>query len=148
MIFWSDIDGTVGDDQHRKHYVEGDKPDFDTYHEQAVKDNPHDYIMRFLRSASAHGHAVVFVTERPEKFRETTQKWLEIHMRGSGFTLMMRPDNEFMPSTELKIGWLTGARLGGAEPSMVIEDNDATLRAFQREGVLTVDAKLHYKKGQ
>ena len=73
-----DIDGTLADIEHRRHFVEGKKKDFDTFNAAMVDDTPntpivdllHMYLSRFEPTQ------VIFCTGRMEQYREVTRNFL------------------------------------------------------------------------
>jgi len=89
-----DIDGTIALKGDRAPYgfdkVEEDKPN------EAIID-----IICSLTSGFANMTGLIFVTGRPEACKESTTRWLSLHVDYSPI-LFMRPDGDNTPDDELK----------------------------------------------
>lgn len=100
-----DIDGTISDCRHRQHLAaQGAWDEFHlTMHEDAVIETTVEIIDELLCSDEIH---LIFMTGRPDEYRETTEKWLlDICQYGLGehySALLMRPNNDFRRDFELK----------------------------------------------
>ena len=97
-----DIDGTLADIEHRRHFVTGKKKDFDAFNAAMINDTPNQPIVELLWMCEAAERQIIFCTGRMEQFREVTRNFLlDIHYLGSTsllgtkrwHSLMMRPDN-------------------------------------------------------
>ena len=78
-----DIDGTLADIEHRRHFVEGKKKDFDAFNAAMVNDTPNEPIVDLLHMclgrfdmAGAGATQVIFCTGRMEQYREVTRSFL------------------------------------------------------------------------
>ena len=74
-----DVDGTLLDIEHRRHFVSNGNKDWESFlsPEQMVKDRPnHDVVQTALALQSA-GHELVVVSARNERHREVTQNQLD-----------------------------------------------------------------------
>jgi hypothetical protein len=120
-----DIDGCIADHRHRLHYVDLQayvdkthvgkdkfdhnsidwswKKDYDSFYAAMGEDGVNEYINELITAMFWHncgnsddGTSILFVTGRPEKYRELTEKWLsQTSLRwniGQGVRLFMRPD--------------------------------------------------------
>jgi major membrane immunogen (membrane-anchored lipoprotein) len=97
-----DIDGTVADGTHRQGHLEGDKKDWKTYFSLMHDDLPRfDVYQDAMDEAVAEGGELVFVSARPEDYREETEAWLKKHGMDH-FHLIMRPKGNKRPDTEVK----------------------------------------------
>lgn len=94
-----DLDGTACDEEHRVHHGR-DHQDWDAYFSKLDIDEPYEDVRWLLEKSQ--GKHVLFVTCRPEKYRDATVKWLRKY--GILFTdLLMRPDGDETPSQRLKL---------------------------------------------
>ncbi len=114
-----DLDGTLCDHSHRLHYIgkstyhryngkliewigeySGQKPDYESFYAAMSEDGVNEWCseiiqsMRFRFGEKNKEVDVIFVTERPEKYRNLTIKWFVNKFQAlSQFTgLFMRPD--------------------------------------------------------
>ena len=73
-----DIDGTLADVEHRRHFVDGSmgKKDFNKFYEAMGDDGVHADIAELLFMYQEKGYKIIICTGRPEQYREITEKWL------------------------------------------------------------------------
>ena len=74
-----DIDGTIADNSHRQHYLLG-KKDWKNFFLAIDKDKPILKILKKIECLYQDGFQIIFVTGRPEEYRELTQKWLKKYL--------------------------------------------------------------------
>jgi len=91
-IILCDIDGTVANNDHRQHFLE-DKKDWDGFFEALDKDEPIYPIINKVIAENKSGREVIFLTGRPERYRETTKIWLEKYFDFK-LNILMRKDND------------------------------------------------------
>ena len=71
-----DIDGTIADNNHRQHFLEG-KKDWEAFFSSADQDKPIKNIIQEIISLQKKDHEIIFVSGRPSLYRTLTKKWLE-----------------------------------------------------------------------
>ena len=74
-IILCDIDGTVANNDHRQHFLEG-KKDWDGFFDALDKDKPISLIINKIIRENESGKNIIFLTGRPERYRKTTRDWL------------------------------------------------------------------------
>ena len=106
-----DIDGTIADGSHRVHYITPDydmlshkilsvdnldkfAPDWDSFYKESINDKPIPDMVNLLRRIEGTGAQILFVTGRPEKYKEQTEEWL-IKYVTANFELYMRKPNDY-----------------------------------------------------
>lgn len=130
MATWVfDIDGTLGNFDHRRHYVQRlrthadgnstyemrEDPDWKTFlsPEEVLKDRPIPEAQEALRRIRDFGGRFAFFTGRTEsKLRATTEEWLRRHYIREGEILrlwMRTPEYEGRPPGEFKSAVMHGA---------------------------------------
>ena len=74
-----DIDGTLADNEHRMHHLDG-KKEWDAFFSKQHLDEPYQPVIDVLHALANDrpGDAVIIVTARDERFREETLEWLKI----------------------------------------------------------------------
>ena len=90
-IILCDIDGTVANNDHRQHYLEG-KKDWDGFFSELVNDLPIYEIIDQIINEHNNGKEIVFLTGRPDRYRMSTQTWLQKYF-DFPLKVVMRPDN-------------------------------------------------------
>jgi len=130
-----DIDHTLSDAFWRDQMLIGDHTtDWDAYHEASKDDKPLVMLRDIINGLVTYD--VVVITGRSEKYRKLTLEWLVKHDFKVD-ELLMRPDNDFTPSPELKIK-LAQNRLGdnlSEHVAFIIENRLDVIQAFLDKGV-------------
>lgn len=140
-----DIDGCISDDRPRRDLLpknEGAKNgDYDEYHCYLYRDSTlneavlHNAI-RLQREK--RGVEIVFITARPAKFESQTRSWFGAHFGAFDYDLWMRPDENFMPSPELKLWLIDQAQIPLKEIRAAYDDRTDVLVAYDKAGITGV----------
>lgn len=130
-----DIDGTLADVEHRRHFVQGEKKDFTAFYEAMDDDTPMIPIIGLVNMYRMNGWPILLCTGRPERYRERTEKWLKdkgvIH---DG--LYMRPGGEeYTPDFMVKTIMLLQIRDEGYSPEIAIDDRNQVVDMWRSEGL-------------
>ena len=72
-----DIDGTIADNSHRKHFVEQKPKDWKAYNALMHLDTPIIDIIDLMWVLKDAGDTIILCTGREEVYRPTTSMWLE-----------------------------------------------------------------------
>lgn len=99
-IVLCDIDGTVANNDHRQHFLEG-KKDWDGFFSELVNDLPIQIIIDKVTQEQTNGKSIVFITGRPERYRYSTTLWLKEYFDFE-FQLLMRKDNDQRHKIQIK----------------------------------------------
>ena len=75
-IILRDIDGTIANNDHRQHFLEG-KKDWDGFFLELINYEPIFPIINKVIEEYKAGKDIVFLTGRPEKYRYSTSLWLK-----------------------------------------------------------------------
>jgi len=129
MNYIFDIDGTLMNIDHRRHYVEGDKKDWKSFVDNIKHDTPNYHLIEIMRALSTSKNMYIFDTQFYFLTgRNEAQRWETVdqlknqcglnddvisemfcqkndYMRILGFweeILLMRPDGDYRPDAELK----------------------------------------------
>ena len=100
-----DIDGTISDTTHRLHYVnvpEGQKKDWKGFFSEIENDPVREDVLRMLIEYYNEGKTIIFMSGRPEQYKEATLRWLAKYSLTFAYTLIMRRDGDKRPDTETK----------------------------------------------
>ena len=74
-IILCDIDGTIANNDHRQHFLQG-KKDWDGFFSELINDEPIIRIIKKINAYHDEGKNIIFLTGRPERFRYSTTLWL------------------------------------------------------------------------
>ena len=75
-IILCDIDGTIANNDHRQHFLEG-KKDWDGFFSELINDEPIFPIINKVIKEHDAGKDIIFLTGRPERYRYSTTLWLK-----------------------------------------------------------------------
>jgi phosphoglycolate phosphatase-like HAD superfamily hydrolase len=124
-----DIDGTVADFGHRHAHIEQAVPDWEAFFAASSLDEPlHDGVA--LARTYAADHLLLWLTGRPERYRDITATWLGNQGLPTA-PLHMRTDDDLRPAHEFKSERVR--RLSAEYDIALIVDDDACVVAALRE---------------
>lgn len=121
LALW-DIDGTLSDDSHRRHYfLEGD---YARYFSRSLmmSDPVLDEGRAEFVSLARSGWNLGFVTARRERNRPATESWLEAHSLKGPWPLFMRSDDAEQSPAEFKASVIFQFLDNGYEVSFYEDD--------------------------
>lgn len=101
-----DLDGTLCNDLHRKPALATNQGQrrWDEYHALLGEDVPFAPVVTILEHFSVLGHAIIFLTGRPDRYRDATNLWLVRHVpQLAPYSLIMRPDGCMDKSPHMKL---------------------------------------------
>lgn len=177
-----DLDGTIADCEHRKYFIDAEaagdrirkiidkngdysykkytgedwKPDWKSFYEACVQDEPINEFCDTFRVLCGQ-YAVEIWTGRCESVREKTEKWLNENLPGfSHIKLKMRPVGDHTPGYQLKEKWLdeyTSLIYPNINPNdpngteyirkgpilMVFEGDTKVIKMWRRRGIFVFD---------
>jgi len=154
-----DLDGTLADCEHRRHFVdinkniiggydqarlrEGWKPDWQAFYEACDKDTLIRPIAIVITSMFGHdyydnSHDLHIWSGRCESVRRKTEKWLEDNYIEYN-SLKMRPKGDYTPDDQLKESWLNEALKEGHTIDFVFDDRTKVVDMYRRRGIFVFD---------
>ena len=104
-----DCDGTLVDVSGIRPLLSGPGR-FDAFHRASIDCPPHQWVVDAAKAEHARGRAVLVVTARQAKYRNTTAMWLAIHGVPSE-AMYMRATNDNRPDHVVKAEILAKIRL-------------------------------------
>lgn len=132
-----DIDGTVADLSHRRHYVENKPKNWPAFFDACEHDAPIEH-MRDLVHILAFLGGIVYVSGRPERCRPATQAWLKKHKFNLALhdaKLYMRADGDYRADDIVKRELLERIRDDGYFPQMAFDDRDRVVAMWREAGI-------------
>lgn len=97
-----DLDGTLCNTDHRQHYMTGPKKDWLSFYRGICNDSINSWCAEIYQLFSKNGFTVIFVSGRPEEYRDRTELWMskrEINPQH----LFMRKSNDFRKDSVIKL---------------------------------------------
>jgi len=129
-----DMDGTLMNIEHRRHFVSGEKKDWQAFKDATIKDTPFDNIVSLAVMLQMDGNRIIICTGRNE-----TEEWItEKQLEASGIkydALLMRPNDDYDPDDVLKQRMLNELRKVGYNPQMVFDDRNSVVAMWRANGL-------------
>lgn len=140
-LYICDIDGTLSDPTHRRHYVDGSQEkDWDKFYSLCHMDKPILEVCELVERLWLNAD-VWFFTGRRESERNATQDWLEqnVGLPPGIFPecLIMRPDGDTRPDDILKQEMLDNMLIEDRKRiAMVFDDRQRVVDMWRRNGIV------------
>lgn len=134
-----DIDGTIADTEHRTHFVTQPVKDWKGFFEAMDKDPVRLDVQKILIDYYNQGCTVVFMSGRPDTYRDRTLDWLQHNNLTFAFTLIMRRANDKRDDTEVKRQMLHTYFPEKNNIQAVIDDRPSVIRMWREEGLTVLD---------
>ncbi len=154
-----DLDGTLADCEHRRHFVDLDKihpnsmgleysdgrkwkPDWKSFYEACDKDQPICPVIKIFDSLRRRNELHIW-SGRCESTKQKTLDWFESMISGEHclhkFHLKMRPVEDYTPDDVLKEKWLDESISQGKTVDFVFDDRPKVVRMWRRRGIFVFD---------
>lgn len=130
-----DLDGTLCDITHRLQYAKGNTKDWCKFFAGISEDTLRDSTMGLLAGYATQGHEIIFVSARPEDYREVTEEWLAKHCPLPYATLIMRKANDKREDSIVKQQILDTYFKGKYPIYRVIDDRPRVIRMWRDNGL-------------
>ena len=129
-----DVDGTLMDIEHRRHFVAQRPKDFKSFREHTKFDTRKEDVFAIADSLQAQGHRILISTGRIKSEHDITVK--QIRDGGIDFEkIYMRSDTDYRPDDELKEGYLEKMRRDGYTPTIAFDDRQRVVDMFRSKGL-------------
>lgn len=133
-----DLDGTICDDHHRRHFVESHPKQWPEYYGACVNDKLHAGVDAVLNGLATLGYDIIIFTGRCESVRAQTEEWLNKH-EVSCDAIRMRPFGDHSADIDLKRKWLfelfTADEIANGAVTLVLEDRDRVVAMWRELGL-------------
>lgn len=132
---WSDLDGTLCNVEHRRHFVrtEGKKKDWKSFFQALVNDTINVPVMETLKRFN-HNHDIVYCSGRSDDYRGQTVEWLQKNEAPNGY-LFMRPRNDFRDDTIVKEIMLEFEVFTRYNILFCLDDRDSVVSMLRKHGL-------------
>ena len=131
-----DIDGTLANTEHRKHWVASKPKNWAAWNAGMANDTVHADIKWLLNifDNRSHNTRIVFCSGRGEETRNVTEKWLadnDIYYDA----LYMRSESDYRKDSIVKVELLEQIRKDYGEPFLWFDDRQQVVDAIRAQGV-------------
>lgn len=134
-----DIDGTIADIKHRLPHVHKDPKDWKSFFSEIPLDTVRENTREMLLSYKEEGYEIIFISARPEDYKEQTYKWLADNDLDFAFTVIMRRTGDKRKDTEVKQDILDTYFKDRSVIYKVIDDRPSVIRMWQSNNLQVVD---------
>lgn len=132
-----DIDGTLADIQHRKHFVEQEKKDWKSFFEAMSDDTLIESTVKLVEEALPD-YELWLVSGRPNNYRTKTLQWMKKQGISQYFTgLIMREEGDKRPDTDTKRDIMHC--FGVENIAYVIDDRPSVIRMWEENGIKVIN---------
>lgn len=132
-----DIDGTISDPSHRRHFLDGPSPDWVAFSQHLHLDAPREGAIAQLRRLSVT-HMIVLCSGRPSYVLSETETWLDRYSVPYDL-LALRPPGDRVPGIEHKLRVLGAMERRALQVVAIIDDDDRVRVEFARRGMPSVE---------
>lgn len=134
-----DIDGTIANNDHRQHFLK-DKKDWDGFFLELHKDEPIFEIINKVKALEKEGRRIIFLTGRPEKYRQQTEDWLKKYFTFD-LEILMRKDNDRRNKIEIKKE-LFETHLSSLEIKVIFENDPELIFLWKKLGFIVFEVNV------
>lgn len=135
--FICDIDGTVADLTHRRHWLLDKPKNWKAFEQNMIEDEPIEWVINTVLYLQKQGLSMIMCSGRGEQNRKVTENWLEKH----GLHLVklyMRAKGDYRADDIIKSELLDQIIEDGWNPKLTFDDRDRVVRMWRDRGLTCV----------
>ena len=125
-----DLDGTLSDNTHREHLIEGENKKWRDYLQKSSEDEVHEEILEFVQKLSDE-YKIVILTCRSDEVKDKTIKWLKEKQIPFDNLIMLPEDRWKLADSEFKRKKLENIE----NPKIAIDNKEENCKMFQKQGL-------------
>jgi hypothetical protein len=136
-IILCDLDGTLADIKHRRHFVENGNKQWAEFHAACIHDTPIESVIEIIEAIiyAWHGHIELWVVSgRSDAVYFETVTWLNTHDIKYD-KLLMRKAGDNTPDDMLKESWVTSGLIPLDRVHSVFDDRSRVVAMWRRLGL-------------
>lgn len=142
-----DLDGTLAINDHRQHFLEEGRKDWESFFEACDKDQPNTDVIDIVQRLAAPNHSlqplkVFILSGRINSLRDKTIAWLSQFVRFE-YELTMRPIDDRSSDSDLKKRLAAEIGLTPENVLCVIDDRTSVVEMWRREGYTVLQVERH-----
>ena len=134
-----DLDGTLADITHRRHFVQTHPKNWKAFSEAMVFDKPNPAVEFVYRAICHYKYEtdIIIVSGRSDEYREKTEKWL-MYNAFNYDSLYMRKEGDYRDDSIVK-GEIADEIEKTHNILFVFDDRPRVVRSWQKRGIWTFD---------
>ncbi len=131
-----DIDGTIADINHRRHFLESEKPDWKSFNAQMGHDTINQPIVALYKTLwESQKYNLTLVSGRGESHRQVTEQWL-IWNEIPFSEIIMRQDKDCRADHIIKEEILKKLQNDNHSILFVVDDRQQVVDMWRRNGIM------------
>jgi|TARA_B100001964_G_scaffold192604_2_gene215388 phosphoglycolate phosphatase-like HAD superfamily hydrolase len=130
-----DVDGTLMDINHRRHYVEQKPKDFEAFRKDMIHDTPNEDVVMMAKVLREAGHRIIIATGRMIDDIDITVKQLKDAGVWFDAIYTRSKSDKYKPDSEVKEQYLEFMKADGFTPTIVFDDRDKVVDMWRRNGL-------------
>ena len=132
-----DVDGTIADVEHRRHFVNGNN-DWQSFRAETVNDTPVQWVCDIAKRFIAQGDEVAFFSARNESERDITEKQISDWIGDGHKGVFLRPDGDFTPDDVFKSELADKFIDMGGKIDLIFDDRQKVVDMWRDKGFTVV----------
>ena len=133
-----DVDGTIADVEHRRHFVSQKPADWKSFRNSTVFDTPVQWVCDIAKRFIAQGDNVAFFSARNESERSITEKQISEWIGEGHQGLFLSPDGGFRRDDEFKSDLADKFEEVGGKIDIVFDDRNQVVDMWRARGTTVV----------
>ena len=132
-----DVDGTIADVEHRRHFVNGNN-DWDSFRKETVNDTPVQWVCDIAKRHISQGDEVAFFSARNESERDITERQISEWVGDGHKGVFLRPDGDYRCDAEFKSELADRFEDIGGQIDLVYDDRNKVVDMWRQRGTTVV----------
>ena len=132
-----DVDGTIADVEHRRHFVNGNN-DWDSFRKETVNDTPVQWVCDIAKRHISQGDEVAFFSARNESERDITERQISEWIGNGHKGVFLRPDGDYRCDAEFKSELADRFEDIGGQIDLVYDDRNKVVDMWRQRGTTVV----------
>lgn len=132
--FICDIDGTVADLTHRRHWLLDKPKNWKAFEQNMIEDEPIKWVINTVQYLQKQGLSMIMCSGRGEQNRKVTEEWLETHGLHP-VKLYMRAKGDYRADDIIKAELLDQIIEDGWDPKLTFDDRDRVVKMWRDRGL-------------
>ncbi len=130
-----DIDGTLADIDHRRHFVESEPANWSGFFKRMGDDTPNEAVVKLYQTLWDSGeYELLILSGRPERYRKITEQWF-IWNEIPFTKIIMRGANDMRSDVIVKQEMLDALLAEGHNIAFVVDDRNAVVDMWRDNGI-------------
>jgi hypothetical protein len=132
-----DIDGTLANIDHRRHWVASKPKNWPAFNRAMVYDTPNEDIVWMAKTFHAAGCQILVASGRNEDDRLVTENWLNsvATLQGIWIKLYMRSSKDYRSDDIVKSEILDQMLTDGFHPTLAVDDRSQVVKMWRARGL-------------